>query len=64
MWGSTVRTFDGFTYVYGASARGFDKSAYVARVQGLDLNAPWSYWDGSGWSSDPTAAEPIFSGVG
>lgn len=64
VWGSDVRSFGGYTYVYGASALGFDKNAYVARVAGTDLNAKWSYWDGQGWTTDPSAAEPMFSGVG
>jgi hypothetical protein len=30
-------------------------------VAGTDLTVPWSYYDGSGWTSDPAAAVPIES---
>jgi hypothetical protein len=49
-WGSYVARFGAWTYIYGASSNGLDKSAYVARVPGADLTGAWTYWDGHGWS--------------
>jgi hypothetical protein len=62
-WGSYVHRFGSFTYIYGASASGLHKQGYVARVGGDDLLAPWSYWDGHGWSSDPASAAAFASNV-
>ncbi|HTZ08559.1 MAG TPA: hypothetical protein VMB72_05790, partial [Acidimicrobiales bacterium] len=47
----------GDTYLYGNSSRGIE----VARVAGTDLDAPWAYYDGSGWSAQASAAVPIES---
>lgn len=58
-WGAWVLHDGGYTYVYGASANGFPKRAYVARVRGADVSVPWQYYDGRGWSPDPAAAAPL-----
>lgn len=63
-WGSFVTQLGGFSYVYGTSASGFDKQAFVARVAGRDLNAPWSYWDGHGWVAQASSAQSFLSGLG
>ena len=43
---------DGFVYVYGV--RGEDKHLMIARVKPKDFETfdVWTFWDGSGWSSD------------
>ena len=47
---------DGFVYLYGAE----QGNAYVARTPAGDVAAgPWQFFDGSSWSSDPTAAAPM-----
>lgn len=58
-WGAYVVRFGGWIYIYGASASGYHKFAYVARVGGGDVNAKWSYWDGNGWSSSPGRVAPM-----
>jgi hypothetical protein len=62
-WGSYVHRFGGWTYVYGATAWASVDHAYVARVAGDDLQGPWTYWDGSGWTSDPSRVAPIADDV-
>ena len=56
-WSEGVLRDGGYTYVYGNAA----PNTYAARVEGDNLSAPWSYYDGSGWTSDAAAAEPISS---
>jgi hypothetical protein len=58
-WGAYVLGSDGWTYIYGSTATGTQKAAYVARTPSTDLTAPWTYWDGSGWTTDSAAAKPI-----
>ena len=58
-WGSYVHRFGGWTYVYGATSWGRVDRAYVARVAGGDLQDPWSYWDGNGWTPDARKVAPI-----
>lgn len=62
-WGAAVIQWAGSTYVYGTTTDGDDKSLYVARVMGTDLDQPWQYWAGTGWSADPSAAAAVASGV-
>jgi hypothetical protein len=51
-----------FTYVYGM--RGSQsKDAFVARAPRGDLTQAWSYWTGSSWSTDPSAAVAVARGV-
>ena len=47
----------GYTYLYGNSLRGVE----VARVSGTNLAAPWSYYDGSGWTANAARAATIES---
>ena len=56
-WSEGVLRDGGYTYIYGNAA----PNTYAARVEGDNLSAPWSYYDGSGWTSDAAAAEPISS---
>jgi hypothetical protein len=55
IWSGGVLVDGGYTYVYGTD----QSNTYAARVAGTNLSAPWSYYDGTGWTSDPTAAAPI-----
>lgn len=63
-WGAFVTKAGGFTYIYGSSTTRMHKHAYVARTSGDDLAGIWSYWDGQGWSTDPSAVAPILANVG
>lgn len=54
-WSDGVLRDGGYTYLFGSA----QPNTYVARVRGTDLTVPWSYYDGSGWTSDPAAAVPI-----
>ena len=59
-WGQFAVNDGGYTYIYGASGG----NAYAARVVGTSLATPWRYYNGSGWTSDVSAAVPIGSNVG
>jgi len=54
-WSGGLLSDGGYTYLYGSAG----KDTYAARVLGSNLSALWSYYDGDGWSSDPTTAVPI-----
>jgi hypothetical protein len=63
LWGSAVFQGRRWIYVYGASAYGANKQLYVAKVGGDNLNDPWLFWDGSGWSDRQSKAKPVLSAV-
>ncbi|MEK8029808.1 DUF4185 domain-containing protein [Ideonella sp. DXS29W] len=51
-------------YNYGGKGKGLATQVRVARVplaDALDISK-WQYFDGSGWSSDPKAAKPVYDG--
>lgn len=54
-WSGGILHDGGYTYIYGSS----QNNTYSARVVGDDLTAPWSYYDGNGWTADAAAAVPI-----
>jgi Domain of unknown function (DUF5005) len=54
-WSGGALQDGGYTYLYGSAK----PNTYAARVAGTDLSAPWSYYDGSGWTSNPAGAVPI-----
>jgi len=62
-WGSYLYRFGAWTYIYGASSFGLDKSAYVARVHAPNINGRWTYWDGRGWSGSAATAAPLLAHV-
>jgi Domain of unknown function (DUF5005) len=62
-WGSGTLDDGGFTYIYGAEDTDSGKYVHVARVPQGDLTAPWQYYDGSTWSTDPSASARILGGV-
>ena len=58
-WTDGILTDSGYTYVYGTGS----SNVYAARVSGTDLTAPWSYYDGSGWSPNVASAAPVANHV-
>ncbi|WP_309105083.1 DUF4185 domain-containing protein [Microbacterium sp.] len=59
-WGSWTLEEDGVTYIYGVADPGGVRSAHLARAEGDDgIAGTWTYWDGTGWSSDETDAVPV-----
>ena len=54
-WTGNVLNDGGYSYIYGTGSG----NLYVARVPGTDLTAPWTYFNGSSWTSDISAATPI-----
>jgi fibronectin type 3 domain-containing protein len=64
-WGSAVVTAGGYTYIYGTEGVSpTSKFAHVARVPVGGLSGAWQFWDGTTWSSDPSASARLLSGVG
>ena len=55
VWAGGVLTDGGYSYLYGSA----QNNTYAARVVGTNLTAPWSYYDGSGWTPNAAAAVPI-----
>lgn len=57
-WGHAVCDGDPqFTYIYGAENK--TKNLFVARAPKGDILAPWQFFDGNGWVSDPQLARPM-----
>jgi hypothetical protein len=56
-WGAAVVTDEDFTYVYGIDDA--VKRVLVARSAAGDLDGPFAFWDGSGWSMSAAAAAPV-----
>jgi hypothetical protein len=54
-WSGGMLSDGGYTYLYGSS----QNNTYAARVLGTNFMAPWSYYDGSGWTPNAAAAIPI-----
>jgi hypothetical protein len=63
LWGAAVLDDGDHTYVYGTEDSGGHRYAHVARAPRGQLTAPWEYWTGSGWSSDPAASARTLDGV-
>jgi Fibronectin type III domain len=66
LWGSAVLDKSDYTYIYGNG----QNSLYVARAphgeviaSGSNPAADWTYWTGSGWSSNETDAMPVLEGL-
>ena len=69
-WGAATAFHDGWLMLYG-TARPDDPGVFgfglhLARVPPDDLMdvSTWAYWDGSGWTSDEAASEPLVPAVG
>ncbi|MDT9593432.1 hypothetical protein RDV89_10165 [Nocardioides zeae] len=63
MWGAATAVVDGWLHLYGTArpvdpAPGTGFSLRVARVRPADVadQRAWTYWDGSGWSPESSAA--------
>jgi hypothetical protein len=64
-WGEGAALVDGGLYTFACPRSGFSNPCQLARVpidQALDRTA-WSYWDGSAWSAQPSAAASLFDGA-
>lgn len=66
MWGAATAAHDGWAYLYGTArpvkvrpGSGFSLSVARARVDDVGDSSQWRYWDGSGWSSRPSAAAKV-----
>jgi hypothetical protein len=59
-WSQSVSNEGGYTYLYGIKGG----SAYAARVAGTNLEVPWTYYNGSAWTTTASTAAPIERGVG
>jgi hypothetical protein len=61
-YGNSVLVEDGYTYIYG---RKEPDTVYhipyphVARVPAGNIQAPWEFYDGSGWTPDPVGSARI-----
>jgi fibronectin type 3 domain-containing protein len=54
-----------YTYIYGSSsAPGRMNFGHVARAAAGSLGGAWQYWSGTAWTSSPSAAARLISGVG
>ena len=58
-WGSWTLEEGDSTYIYGIADPGGVRSAYVARAQGAGIAGDWTYWNGTGWSTQETDAVPV-----
>lgn len=63
-WGSAILETADALYVYGSDMRPGRRHAYLAWLPSGDLNGPWMYWTGSGWSNEGDRSIGITSGVG
>lgn len=62
-WASWIEPAGDLTYVYGVQDAGENKYMHVARVLAPDLDGPWEFWTGSGWSDEETDTEQVMAGV-
>lgn len=59
-WGSWTLQEGRTTYIYGIADPGGVRSAHVARTtDGSGLAGEWTFWDGTGWSSEEADAVPV-----
>ncbi|NHN56057.1 DUF4185 domain-containing protein [Calidifontibacter sp. DB0510] len=62
-WGAAMIVRDGELYIYGTALQGSagTRAAYLARVPPASATdrAAWRYFDGSGWTDDPSAARAV-----
>ena len=57
MYGNQILEVDGYNYIYGRrDGPNNVANAHVARVPIGNMGAPWEFFDGGGWSSDPDAS--------
>lgn len=59
-WGSWTLQEGRTTYIYGIADIDGIRSAHVAKTEGgTGLAGEWTFWDGSGWSTDEADAVPV-----
>jgi hypothetical protein len=54
-FGHAVHVDDPYTYVYGLG----NGKPHVARYKAGDVHQPWDFYNGSGWSTNPSEAKPM-----
>lgn len=54
---------DGYIYAYGARQTFIYANVYVARFPAANPNAPWTFWDGTGWNTDVTKVKRVSEGA-
>jgi hypothetical protein len=63
-WGAALTEDGNHTLIYGVEDRpNAGKHAHLARAKRGALTGPWEYWNGKGWTSDPTASARILDAV-
>jgi hypothetical protein len=62
-YGAALLEGQDHTYVYGVEDLPSAKYLHLARAAAGSVLGPWSYWNGSGWSSNPDASARIKAGV-
>ncbi|MBI1226631.1 MAG: DUF5005 domain-containing protein [Bacteroidetes bacterium] len=62
-YGAAILQDDGYLYLYGSEKQGFSKFLHTARVPGDNLNGEWEYFDGTGWTTDPSQSARHFANV-
>jgi hypothetical protein len=54
-YGNAILEEKDYTYVYGAR----ESKPHTARFKSGDVESPWEFYTGSGWSSEPKASVPM-----
>jgi hypothetical protein len=63
-WNAWLMKVGSYTYIYGVEDLGSTKYMHIARVFGTNLRGTWSYWTGSGWSTDEADSARLTAEVG
>ncbi len=58
-WGSCLMEHDSSVYIYGVKEDGPRRQAVIARATTLRRLESWSFFDGEGWSRDPSRAQAV-----
>jgi len=53
-YGSCLLEDGEYIYIYGISSRPFRKRAHLARARGGNLNADWTFYNGTDWVNQPS----------
>ncbi|NND31406.1 MAG: DUF5005 domain-containing protein [Saprospiraceae bacterium] len=53
-YGSCLLEDEDFTYIYGIWSSRRSKTVHIARVEGKNLQEPWSFYNGSSWIDRPS----------
>ena len=65
MYGAALLEDGGYTYIYGTEdVGGTEKYLHIARAVSGDMLGSWEFYNGSGWSQDPSASARLLKGVG